>query len=379
MQYMEIYQHNLTQQQDIDDIKIGFRPDVCFLFVSPDFQGYNKLHEKLTDKFPGAEFIGCSTAGEILDNQVHDTSIALTAVRFNRTRLKIITESLEAYEGDSFKIGQQVTDRLKRPDLKHILLFSDGLNINGGELVRGLRAQAPPLTTVTGALAADGTRFNNTFVITKAGAQFKTLVALGLYSNHLNVGFGSHSGWDSFGIERLVTRSETNKLYELDGKPALALYKSFLGEQAKNLPGSALLFPLSMRDEAGKRPVIRTILGINEEEQSLTFAGNIPQRSYVRLMKANTDRLIQGAAKSAEVAKENGHSEPQLAFLFSCVGRKMVMDQLVEEEVEAVKEVFGNVAKTTGFYSYGEIAPFDKESPCDLHNQTMSITTISED
>ncbi|NRA92567.1 MAG: FIST C-terminal domain-containing protein, partial [Psychroserpens sp.] len=184
--------------------------------------------------------------------------------------------------------------------------------------------------------------------------------------------------WDSFGIERLVTKSKKNVLYELDGLPALELYKSFLGDEADNLPSSGLLFPLSMRSNETEKPVVRTILGINEEDQSLTFAGNIPKGSYVRLMKANIDRLIGGAEASAKALNKTTDESSELAILISCVGRRLVLKQLVEEEIEVVREVIGDKPQITGFYSYGEIAPFGAFSPCELHNQTMTITTLSE-
>ncbi|HCO84059.1 MAG TPA: hypothetical protein DIT95_11050, partial [Arenibacter sp.] len=248
----------------------------------------------------------------------------------------------------------------------------------GAELVKGLHADLDKSVSITGGLAGDCSNFENTLVISGNKVASKKIVALGLYGPELSIGFASKGGWDSFGIERLVTKSTNNVLYELDGQPALELYKSFLGDMAKDLPGSGLLFPLSMRDEDNQIPVVRTILSVDEKNGSLTFAGNIPQGSYVRLMKANIDRIIGGAEQSAITAKNSTEDQHQLAFLISCVGRRLVMKQLVEEEVEAVNEVFGNDIYTTGFYSYGEIAPFDKFSPCTLHNQTMTITTFSE-
>ena len=67
-------------------------------------------------------------------------------------------------------------------------------------------------------------------------------------------------------------------LYELDGRPALALYKEYLGDRASGLPATALLFPLAVRsDRSATRRTVRTILGIDEEQQSMTFAGDVPE------------------------------------------------------------------------------------------------------
>ena len=375
---MQIFQHKITRFDEAEVLDISFEPSVLFLFVSPQFPETEKLVSYLHSRFGEAEIFGCSTAGEIIGNEVVDASAILTAVSFEKTTVRTATVDLGVQCKTCSDAGTQISNQLAGDDLRHIFVLSDGLHVNGAELVKGLRAQVDKTVSITGGLAADGDQFKETFVIHNGEVATKKIVALGLYGKDLKVGFGSKGGWDSFGIERLVTKSEYNVLYELDGQPALELYKSFLGDKAKDLPGSGLLFPLSMRDEINQTPVVRTILGISEEDNSLTFAGNIPQGSYVRLMKANIDRIIDGAEQSAIITKDDTEHRHELAFLISCVGRRLVMKQLVEEEVEAVNDVLGDGVYTTGFYSYGEIAPHDKFTPCALHNQTMTITTFAE-
>ncbi|HUK55712.1 MAG TPA: FIST C-terminal domain-containing protein [Nitrospiria bacterium] len=168
-------------------------------------------------------------------------------------------------------------------------------------------------------------------------------------------------------------------MYELDGKSALDLYRNYLGEHAKGLPATGLLYPLSLRIQEGTAGVVRTILSIDERERSMTFAGDVPEGAYARLMKANFDRLIDGAVGAAKISHEAiGSSAPDLAILISCVGRRLVLKQRIEEEVEGVQEILGDRTVLTGFYSYGEISPFSRDAKCELHNQTMTITTFSE-
>jgi hypothetical protein len=210
-------------------------------------------------------------------------------------------------------------------------------------------------------------------------AEPDTIAVLGLYGDRIKVGYGSLGGWDPFGPERLITRSDGNVLYELDGRSALDLYKQYLGEHAKGLPATGLLFPLSLRRRDAETGVVRTILSVDEQHQSMTFAGDIPTGSYARLMKANFDRLIDGAMTAARTsATPIGSSGVELALLVSCVGRKMVLGQRIEEEVEGVRDVVGARAMLAGFYSYGEISPFTPSAACELHNQTMTVTTLSE-
>jgi len=374
---MKVQQLSLNEETWLNAIDVlNINTNLCLLFASPDFKLTQRVVEALSQRFKNAFIVGCSTAGEISDVAVRDRTISLTAIEFEKTTTKLISSQIN--DGScSFEKGQKIAEALWQDDLEHVLIFSDGLNVNGADLVSGLKSKLKNVS-ITGGLAADGADFKKTFVINNTKISDKTIVGLGLYGSNLNVGYGSKGGWDSFGIERKVTKSHKNVLYELDGMPALQLYKSFLGQQAENLPLSALLFPLRMRCHEINRPVVRTILGVNEEEQSLTFAGNIHENSYVRLMKSNIDRLIDGAEDSAAIASEKLNGSTELAILISCVGRRLVMKQMVEEEVEAVKDIMGDAVTLTGFYSYGEIAPFEKSSPCELHNQTMTITTLSE-
>ena len=120
------------------------------------------------------------------------------------------------------------------------------------------------------------------------------------------------------------------------------------------------------------------ILGINEKENSLTFAGNIAEGALVRLMKTNVNRVIEGAEKAANMAKETLSKKTQLVLMVSCVGRKLVLKQLAQDEIEAVTDSFDEDAVFAGFYSYGEMAPCHGGQECDLHNQTMTLTLISE-
>jgi hypothetical protein len=259
-------------------------------------------------------------------------------------------------------------------------VISDGIKVNGSELVRGLVKHLPPEVAVTGGLAGDGERFEQTLVFLDSVPEGRKIAALGFYGTRLKVGYGSVGGWDPFGPERLITRSKGNVLYELDRQSALELYKKYLGEYAADLPASGLLFPLSLRTKEGEAGLVRTILSIDEEEQSMTFAGDVPEGTYARFMKANFERLIDGAIGAAQTSRKViGSLSPDLAILISCVGRKLVLKQRIEEEVEGVRDILGAHTVLTGFYSYGEIAPFLSSGKCELHNQTMTITAFSEE
>lgn len=327
--------------------------------------------------YPAAPLLGCSTSGEICGTRVRDDSLVVTAVRFEHTAIKLAQTTVNGSE-DSAHAGQRLAQDLVQQDLVHVLVLSDGLKVNGTELARGLRENLPQGVAVTGGMAGDGANFKQTLVCADGPPADGMIAALGFYGDHLKVGYGSLGGWDSFGAERLITRSKGNVLYELDGRSALELYKRYLGEHAAG-PAEALLFPLALRTDGEGYGLVRSVMAINEEEQSMTFAGDMPEGGYARLMKANFDRLIDGAADAAHATSETlGASNPELALLVSCVGRKLVLKQRVEEEVEGVREVLGEDTVLAGFYSYGEICPHGAFTKCELHNQTMTITTFSE-
>ena len=349
---------------------------VAFVFGAGRLLRRVELMDELRARSPSALLFGCSTAGEILGDEVRDETLAVSFVTFAHTCVAIHTVSVGP--GMSCRVaGAELGHAIHPEGLRHVIVLSDGMMVNGSDLVRGLRMTLPEGTVVTGGLAADGDRFGETVVLAGDRVESGLAVALALYGERLRVGCGSMGGWDQFGPERRITRAAGNVLYELDGRSALALYREYLGEHAAALPASGLLFPLAIRAEEDDQPLVRTIMRVNEETQSLTFAGDMPEGWYARLMRANFDRLVDGAVGAARAGVADG-VETELALLISCVGRKLILGQRVEEEVEAVREVVGAGAAMTGFYSYGELAPFKTGARCELHNQTMTITTLGE-
>jgi hypothetical protein len=334
---------------------------------------------ELCAAYPEAFVVGCSTAGEIVGTSVSDDSLVATAVSFEHSWVRAAPLAL-AEVTDSYEAGRRLAGDLPQEGLVHVIVIADGTLVNGSALVRGLNDHLPDGVQVTGGLAGDGERFEETLVFVGNEPRVGLIAAIGLYGERLRVGFGSLGGWDPFGPDRLITRSEGNVLFELDGKSALGLYKTYLGDYARDLPASALLFPLALRREGARQsPVVRTILSIDDEAESMTFAGDMPLGEYARFMKANFERLIDGATLAARTSHESlGTQTPELALLISCVGRRMVLKQRTEEEVESVREVLGDSTVLAGFYSYGEISPFTPTARCELHNQTMTITTLSE-
>lgn len=337
-----------------------------------------KPYEYLRKLYPTAEIIINSTSGEIYPDGVQDHTVIVTAIQFDKTTIKSTRISINDYT-ESFKAGEQIAEALDQEDLNAIFIISDGGKVNGSSLIAALNARFDKNVPITGGLAGDGTAFEKTVVGLNAEPESGQIAAIGFYGNSLHVGHGSVGGWDVYGPEREITKSAYNVLYKIGDKQALDLYKEYLGNYASSLPGGALYFPLSIKATPDSEPLVRTILSIDEHEKTMTFAGEMPEGALVRFMKANFDRLIDASSTAAQNTFRSFSQPPELAILISCVGRKLVLGQRTEEEIEVAKEIFGDSTYLTGFYSYGEISPLFTGTRCELHNQTMTITTFTED
>lgn len=353
--------------------------DIVFVFGAKSLLKEGEPLHQLRDRFKGASIIGCSTSGEIVGDEVIDGSLVATAVAFEHTRVRTASVTI-AETKSSYEVGQRLARQLNAPSLRHVFVLSDGLSVNGSDLARGLASGVAEGVSITGGLSGDGTDFAETWVVADDTVVPRIVAAIGLYGDRLRVGYGSLGGWKPFGPLRTITRAEGNVLHELDGRSALDLYKMYLGAHADQLPGSALLFPLMVTGGRGDQGVVRTVLSVDESEKSMTFAGDIPPGGTAQFMKTNVNDLVDGATGAAEASFRGlGGRRPELALLVSCVGRKLVMKQRIEEEIEAVREVFGANATVAGFYSYGELCPFSEGDECRLHNQTMTITAFAEE
>ena len=350
---------------------------LVIVFGSPKFLDEPDRVQELTRAYPTSHIVGCSTAGEILGTEITDDSLVVAITRFDATTLASVT--LPIWEGgDSFQVGVDIAQKLTNPQLKGVMVLSEGVIINGTQLIAGLNSVLPPSIVITGGLAGDGPRFERTWIIKDGKPRSGFVSAVGLYGDNVRIGHGSQGGWDTFGKEYRITKSKDNILYEIDHMPALQLYKIYLKDRATELPASALLFPLALRAQADdEKQIVRTVLGIDESRQSMTFAGDMPEGYLAQFMSANFDHLVQGAAEAALMTRVNAHQTPTLLVAISCVGRRLVLKERTKDELDVVFNVLPRFVKQIGFYSYGEISPYGT-GVCELHNQTMTLTAISE-
>lgn len=351
-------------------------PALVLFFAAPGTLDDGKRFAELRTLYPGAAILGCTTGGEIADVDVLDDTIVATAIEFAHTRLAFAEATVEGEGGGSEAAGRRLAASLPAAGLRGVFVLSDGTHVNGTDLVAGIQKVLGPDIAITGGLAGDGARFVSTRVGLNVNPAPGRLAAMGFYGDEICLGFGSFGGWDTVGPERVITRARGTVLYELDDQPALALYRNYLGPEADNLPASALLCPLRIHPPGKpEAALVRTVIGIDDAEGAMMYAGSVPEGYVAQLMLGHFENLIAGAGRAAARA---AIPDARLAILVSCIGRKLLLGQQIADEVEAVRGVLGAACRLTGFYSYGEIAPLENSPFCDLHNQTMTITTIAE-
>ncbi|HWQ09811.1 MAG TPA: FIST N-terminal domain-containing protein, partial [Holophaga sp.] len=222
----------------------GLKPDLVLAFGSIDHFLRPGFPETLREVFPDSLLLGCSTAGEITREGVLDGHVVLTAIKFGHPCFRSATSPLHSMD-DSRQAGGRLGEALAPPHgalpLKGVLLLGLGVRINGSALIRGLAGSVGPEVAICGALAGDGGAFARTFTLCDGRISDREIVALGLYGDGIEISTASAGGWMPFGAVRRITRAKDNVLYELDGEPALSIYRRYLGEWAKDLPGSGLL------------------------------------------------------------------------------------------------------------------------------------------
>lgn len=336
------------------------------------------IYENVKQQFPSSQIALCSTSGEIYQDTINENSLVAVALEFEKTTIIAKSVNCRDYK-DSFSAGVSLFKKIPQKDLSYVMLLSEGSLVNGSELVKGISTQIDKNILITGGLAGDGANFKSTLLGLNEQPKEGEIIAIGFYGNNIQVSHGIRGGWDYFGLEKRVTKSLGNVLYELEGQNALELYKKYLGPQeSENLPGSALLFPLSVKFPGANEPIVRTILSIDENDNSMTFAGDIPINSKVRFMKADIKKITNAASEAALQTTLKSDAKPNFSLIISCIGRKIVLGENVEEEIKAVGEIFNGETIIAGFYSYGEISPFNEGGNCQLHNQTMTITSFYE-
>ncbi len=356
---------------------IDLKPQIIVAFANIEWARDIELLKELKTHLPDAEIVGCSTAGEISNDGLFENSMVLTAIRFESptSKVRIMTEKVETDQGQS---GRNLGKKLVDKGLRGVFLFAPGVAVQGSAMLHGLKETVGPEALLIGGLAGDSGKFERTAVFHNTQSYGDHAIALGFYGDQIELSHSAKAGFRSFGGVRQITKANDHIVFEIDGQPALKVYKESLGKHADDLPSTGLMFPMAiLNDQNSETGLIRGVLNVNEENQSLFLAGDVQSGTFFKLMRAENQSLIVGARDAAQSLNKSA-SPQSIGFLISCVARRMVMGAAVEDELDAAMAELKNCQNISGFYSYGEFGPFFSLVDCQLHNQTMSVSIISE-
>jgi hypothetical protein len=377
---MQIEQKKWTPEKTWEtlrsDLKESKEYQLVFVFGSRTLLSSIGFYDEIRNCYPKAQIMMNSTSGEIIDTQVNDDTISLTAIRFDNTKLKTISVNISDYS-NSESAGQFIAQSLTPSNITNILVFADGQLVDGKKLVLGLENRIKNPVVISCGLANKGNKFQKTLLGLNEQPCTGKIIAVGFYGEHLTVSHGRMDGWEEFGNEIQITKSNKNTIIELNHEPALKIYSQFVNKHMPSSEGQSLLFPVSIKSNDTQPSVYRKIKSINEDEKSITFDGDVPEGSYIKMMRANFDSLINGASAAANKSAKS-IPKPDLAIVISNIGRKIILSKRIEEEVEVIREVLGESTAITGFYSYGDISFSQRDAKSEFNNQSMTITTMLE-
>ncbi len=356
---------------------LDLKPNVVIAFANIEWANDPQLLKELKQHLPGIEIVGCSTAGEISNVGLFEKSMVLTAIRFesSSSKVQIMNEKVSA---DQRQSGRNLGQKLKDKNLRGLFLFAPGVTVQGSALLHGVKEAVGPDALLLGGLAGDSGKFVKTAVFHNDQTYSDHIIGLGFYGENIDFSHSSKAGFRSFGGVRQITKANDHIVFEIDGQPALKVYKESLGKHADDLPSTGLMFPLALlNNQQSETGLIRAVLGVNEADQSINLAGDVDSGTFFKLMRAENQSLIGGAQGAAEKVSKNATSD-SIGILISCVARRMVMGDAVEDEIDAALAELKNCQNVAGFYAYGEFGPFFSLVDCQLHNQTMTVNVISE-
>jgi len=355
--------------------------NLVFAFGSKDcFKA--TLAAQLCERYPKAQITGCSSSGEIIDGDFKTGALQITAIKFEQdTKVRILNAAFDAE--NILRIAQY----LKAPDLKCVMLLTEGAKTVNGALTNGSIAikamrEFLPHVPIVGGMASDDNQFIETFLLTNKGILRNSVTAIALYGSKLNVNTTYADGFSVYGPPKTVTKVNKNIVYEINNEPAFKQYKMYIGKHAAaNIPPENLRHPLMVLSstDVRKKLKIRAVLGVQDD--ALIFGGEINRQATIRMCHTDEEKLIDAVKMAAQkIIKETAPlkiNNQALLFCVSCSGRKFVLAEKINQEAQILKKVFPKNTHIFGFYSYGEFCP-TIEGINSLHNETITMLHLYE-
>ena len=331
-----------------------------------DVEKTSEILGNLKALLPSAYIIGSSTDGEIIDGDTKNNSLIFSFSLFDSTNIVTYIRKLEE---DSFALGVEIGTLSFLHDSKAAILFADGLNCNGDNLMRGITSTKSN-TLFAGGMSGDNGSFNRTYVIFDDAIYFNSVTIAFLSGDKLRANNNYSFNWIPIGPEFTVTHSIENRLYSVDDIPIVQVYREYLGDAiANSLPAVGVAFPIIMHSSGDL--IGRSAMRIYDDG-SLLFGGNIPQGEKIQISLGNASLIIESIDKTLQ---QINTYQPQGIYIYSCMARRRFLGDSIRSEIFPLQQV----APVSGFFTYGEFYTNQPKQQCSLMNQTMSILTLSED
>jgi hypothetical protein len=357
--------------------KLENLPKACWLFCSPK-AGLENLLKGVAEAVGTDILVGCTTDGEISDRGISAKSAVLAGVVSNQIDFEVVmTENIGK---DAQKAGERLAEQFSL-SATYIQLFSDGLTANGCEILKGVQSVLGKAIPISGGTAGDDGRFVRTWQFAGNRVFSNAAVAIG-FSGSFRVGLGVHSGWSPVGLAKKITKAKGNILYELNHEPALKVYERFLGKHANKLPSVGVEYPLGLIDRYwtlgdSDYCLLRATMSVNRNDGSITFAGDVPEGTMVRLTCADSASILDAAGRATRMALDQlEKTSPVMTFVYSCMARKIVLGRRITEELDQILQNAGQNIPVVGFFTYGEFSPVIPCGTCVLHNETVTVALI---
>ncbi|MFH1114932.1 MAG: FIST N-terminal domain-containing protein [Pseudomonadota bacterium] len=358
-------------------LHLGGRPTACWLFAVPS-GGIGDLLLGVHEAVGTDAVVGCTTDGEISTGGFGTDSAVLAGVVTDQIQFHVV--SAQGLGKDPLEAGRRIAVKLP-PEVSYVQIFSDGLTGNGCAILRGIASVLGEDVPIAGGTAGDAGRFRQTWQFHGPRVLTDSVTAIG-FTGDFTVGTGVSSGWSPVGTVKIVTRARANVVYELNGEPALDVFKRFLGRHADKLPAVGVEYPLGIVSKPGapgeeEYHLIRATMSVSREEGSISFAGEIPEGAAVRLTCGDNDSILKATEEAVRRALAGlGAARPRMVFFYSCMARRIVLGRRTKEETEVLYRTLNKRLPLIGFYTYGEYCRLRAGGPSLFHNETATVSII---
>ncbi|QDT05737.1 FIST N domain protein [Rubripirellula lacrimiformis] len=356
--------------------KVDSKNTLVLVFAACEFCTDQDPLLEIQNAYPNSAVAGCGTRGQVFEGDLQTQSISVGIIRFRSTTIKTAFAPVESFD-QSRQAGVKLAEGIADPLLSGVLLFADGLLTEATDLVRGIQEVLPPNIPIAGGMASDHS-LEHTWVYQQGQAVHGMACAIGLIGDKVEMACATGGGWKLIGEERTATRTSHKTIFEIDGRPALDVYKEHIGPEAiAGLPQSVIRFPIALKMDLHE--VVRDVMGFDEETGAMHLAGDAPQGIGIQFMTTTPEEILDGVDEAVErlLMQTLGVNADALCVCISCSGRGEILGDQTSEEPRLLQELLGKDVKQVGMYAFGEISTTTSGYPQN-HNQTMTVAIIRE-